>query len=83
MKKQIIALLLAVCLAFTGCACSSDKNEDIETTQQEEIENVVYITDTGSKFHSSGCQYLYNSSHEIDRDEAIAEGYSPCSKCNP
>ena len=43
----------------------------------------VYITKTGEKYHSYGCQYLRQSCIAIDKDDAIAQGYSPCSKCNP
>lgn len=41
----------------------------------------VYITDTGNKYHQAGCKYLSKSSHSISLDQAIAEGYSPCSVC--
>lgn len=43
----------------------------------------VYITDTGSKYHRSGCSYLKKSSHAISLSAAKAQGYTPCSRCNP
>lgn len=43
----------------------------------------VYITDTGSKYHSSNCSYLKKSKHEIDKNSAISQGYTACSKCHP
>lgn len=43
----------------------------------------VYITDTGSKYHRNGCQYLRSSKIPISRADAIAEGYGPCSRCDP
>lgn len=42
----------------------------------------VYITNTGSKYHRDGCSYL-KSKTAIDKNDAIAQGYTPCSKCNP
>ena len=42
-----------------------------------------YITNTGSKYHSSGCSYLSKSKNAIDKASAIAQGYSACSRCNP
>ena len=82
MKRKLLALLLAFTLAVSGLtACGS--SADDETTQIEEIEDVVYITDTGTKYHAQGCQYLSQSCHEIDRQEAEDKGYEPCSKCNP
>ncbi len=44
---------------------------------------VVYITATGSKFHTEDCQYLSKSSFKINRAKAINEGYTPCSRCKP
>jgi|WetSurMetagenome_2_1015567.scaffolds.fasta_scaffold03552_6 hypothetical protein len=43
----------------------------------------VYVTETGSKYHSSGCSYLKKSSNPIDIKDAVGKGYTPCSKCNP
>lgn len=40
----------------------------------------VYVTDTGSKYHKSGCSYL-KSKNEISLDEAERRGYEPCSRC--
>lgn len=49
----------------------------------EDTSYTVYITEYGSKYHSSGCRYLWNSKIAIDINEAISEGYEPCSICNP
>lgn len=46
-------------------------------------EIIVHITKTGEKYHSAGCQYLKKSDIEISLEDAKAQGYSPCSKCNP
>lgn len=44
---------------------------------------IVYITDTGDKYHLDGCSYLRQSKYEINRNNAISQGYTPCSRCNP
>ena len=44
---------------------------------------IVYITETGSKYHRAGCRYLRKSSHPMSLEEAIDSGYEPCSVCNP
>lgn len=46
-------------------------------------EQTVYVTNTGSKYHSGGCQYLRKSQIPIKKSDAINQGYSPCSKCSP
>lgn len=43
----------------------------------------VYVTNTGSKYHRSGCSYLRQSSNSIDKNSAVSKGYTPCSRCNP
>ena len=43
----------------------------------------VYKTNTGSKYHTSGCSYLRKSKIAISLSAAKAEGLTPCSRCNP
>ncbi len=47
------------------------------------VGSFVYITDTGSKYHQDGCRYLSESKIEISLADAIAQGYEPCSVCDP
>ena len=54
-----------------------------EYTDNTSILKIVYITDSGTKYHRSGCRYLKDSCHSISIDNAEAEGYSPCSVCDP
>lgn len=43
----------------------------------------VYKTATGSKYHASGCRYLSKSKISIMKSDAIGEGLTPCSVCDP
>lgn len=43
----------------------------------------VYVTDTGSKYHSYGCQYLRQSCHGMTLYQAKQAGYTACSRCGP
>jgi micrococcal nuclease len=51
--------------------------------EQNKASDIVYITATGTKYHRAGCSYLSKSSIPIERKEAIAKGYTPCSVCKP
>jgi len=42
----------------------------------------VYVTKTGSKYHSAGCSYLSRSSIEMKLAQ-VGTRYTPCSRCNP
>ena len=51
-------------------------------TDADPLSDIVYITDTGEKYHRDGCQYLRQSKqHAISLEDAQNEGYSPCKKC--
>lgn len=54
-----------------------------EPTQSQKVETTVYVTNTGEKYHSNGCQYLRKSQIEISLDSAKSQGYTPCSRCHP
>lgn len=43
----------------------------------------VYITNTGTKYHSAGCRHLSKSQIPITLGEAKAQGYEPCGTCHP
>ena len=64
---------VAAMLIYLCCSCDSVGNED----------ETVYITKTGSKYHRAGCRYLSQSAIQIDKSEAIRQGYTPCSVCKP
>lgn len=42
----------------------------------------VYITKTGSKYHTGSCRYLSRSKIPISLEDAMKR-YGPCSVCNP
>jgi len=37
----------------------------------------VYVTNTGAKYHTGGCQYLSSSKIAISLSDAISQGYTP------
>ncbi len=43
---------------------------------------IVYVTKSGTKYHSKGCRFLSKSSMPMKLKEAKVK-YSPCSVCNP
>lgn len=52
------------------------------SSSNTKVEATVYITRTGSKYHSSGCRYLRQSKISISLSEA-KKNYDPCSVCKP
>lgn len=52
-------------------------------SQTQNNEETVYTTRTGSKYHGAGCRYLRQSQIAISLSDAISQGLTPCSVCNP
>lgn len=53
----------------------------VKTTKNVGVK--VYITNTGHKYHRSGCRYLRRSQIAISRSNAIKQGYTACKICKP
>lgn len=68
---------------------SSSGSADTSTTAQApeptppDTDNVaeVYITNTGAKYHRSGCRHLKKSKIPISQNSAVSQGYTPCGTC--
>lgn len=55
--------------------------ENMNTSSNTDTE-IVYITNTGAKYHREWCSYL-KSKKAIEKSKAVEEGYEPCDRCNP
>lgn len=44
---------------------------------------IVYITQTGGRYHDGDCGSLWSSRISIKLEDAIIDGYTRCVKCNP
>jgi hypothetical protein len=53
------------------------------TTSQGDPNVTVYVTASGKKYHTQGCSSLRSSSIPMKLSDAVAAGYTPCSRCNP
>ena len=52
--------------------------------EKEEKEIIVYITQTGEKYHTANCQYVRGKDNltTMTLNKAITAGYGDCSKCS-
>ncbi len=68
----------------TSSTSTSVPSSVVQRPVATEKQNVtVYITKTGSKYHTSNCRYLSKSKIPISLSTAKTQGYGPCSVCNP
>ena len=61
---------------------TTDTTTNEQPIVDEPVEKTVYVTESGSKYHRDGCQFLKKSKIPISLSSAKS-GYEPCSKCNP
>lgn len=70
MRKRLIAILLVIVMLCTLLPIGALADQ------------MVYITDTGVKYHKYGCRYLSESGYAVTLDYAVRCGYKPCSICH-
>lgn len=69
--KSIYCLVLCIFLLSQNLYANAESGDYI-----------VYVTNTGEKYHKYSCSYL-KSVNAITLAEAIDKGYTPCSRCKP
>lgn len=53
-----------------------------KSTSSNKKETIVYVTETGTKYHRANCRYLWHSKISMKLSEA-KKYYEPCSVCKP
>jgi hypothetical protein len=90
MKKTLPFIILIMILLMSSCA--PDIVAQGGTVRHGELPtpaavypdaDIVYVTESGEKYHTATCPYLSESCYPISRDQAIAEGREPCKHCHP
>ena len=78
MKRFLFLLFIALAIPLT-----SFEIRHYPTASIQPIEETVYVTKTGEKYHRANCGYLRQSKRAISLSDAKAAGYTPCSRCKP
>jgi len=95
LSKSKIPISLKDAIATGYSACSVCGGTPDVTTRTREYKDqspaqdeksttpdvTVYVTKTGKKYHAAGCRYLSKSCIPISLNDAISQGYTPCSVC--
>jgi len=89
-SKIPITLKDAIERGYTPCSVCNPPSIKIDKPKVEKAKAIdssasttVYITRTGAKYHRGSCSYLRKSKIPISLKDACAQGYTPCSRCNP
>ena len=83
----VLCLPLLVLILCSGASCGDhsaegQKQNDVDQSELT-TDTIVYVTDTGEKYHKDDCRYLKESKTSISISEAIRQGYEPCKVCKP
>jgi hypothetical protein len=74
----------AICLAIVmGAATPASTTPPASQPSTKPAELMVYVTETGEKYHLAGCRYLEHSAKAMTLAAAKAAGYTPCTVCKP
>lgn len=90
MKKAALLLILSILLlssctpdiaASGGSVVRGELPEPTGIISYYKNEDVVYVTESGTKYHKEGCPYLKSSKIMVSLEQAVMEGKQPCSRC--
>ena len=94
-RKQILAAALVLALLLSGCAADpGSKVTRVEIFPLETREPAgdlnTYVLNTASRrFHKPGCASVEKMAEKnketvtASRDDLIAQGFAPCTRCRP
>lgn len=80
--EKIILLFLVVFSIF-GSGIPENLINYNETVRVNAKTDIVYIADTGTKYHTANCRTLKKNKYKITKREAIEQGYTACKVCKP
>lgn len=72
--------------ASAGCAAVLDRFvprplSDMSQPARRLPQRLVAIVDGGKMFHVPGCPFMHGAYHMVTAEEAVREGYAPCTRC--
>ena len=87
-KGTVIVTYDGAKITINNIAITTQPNAPPDTTQDDPAITepqgmIVYVTNTGKKYHMDGCRYLSSSKIAVSLAELDTYKYSPCAVCNP
>lgn len=82
-SHQILLVLYGYYDWQTTVEVYKDNQTTVNAVLEDDPDAIVYITESGSKYHRNDCRYLWHSKIAITKGEAIKRGYTKCSVCKP
>ena len=94
LNNQIEELSKASSVSSIAQPTTSDNNSSAQsstsapesvstTTSSDDNSQMVWVGETGSKYHIQSCSTLKGKGHQITLQQALAEGKQACKRCKP
>jgi len=80
MSRYLLFLLL---LSFSVTPIFSFDKITVDIVTVEAVQQVIYVTNTGKKYHKGNCRYLSKSKIKTTKSKAQNSGYTACKVCKP
>lgn len=61
---------------------STQSTTPSEISNDDENSQMVWVGDSGTKYHNESCRTLKGNKHQITLQQALAEGREPCKVCH-
>ncbi len=78
-RHIVLSIILAAIVLISG-TCIYDA---VDEKLYQNGSTIVYITNTGEKYHRGNCSYLRCSRRVISLVDAVQKGYDACLRCTP
>lgn len=88
-REQYLASVTPATVTPSAMPASTDTPEADDPEETEPVGStgsdgqIVYVTKSGSKYHTADCSHLSKSKIAKTLSEAKASGYEPCKSCKP
>ena len=57
-------------------------SQSASNNSNDENEQLVWVGNSGTKYHNQGCRTLKDNGHQITLEKALSEGRQPCKVCH-
>ncbi len=57
-------------------------SQSTSNNSNDENEQLVWVGNSGTKYHNQGCRTLKGNGHQITLEKALSEGRQPCKVCH-
>lgn len=70
---------------YDGIVAGIEQGKEIgrKNAYKTDYPEPVWIMPSGAKYHTRYCPYLNENAEETTMGEALEDGYTACSKCDP